>query len=100
MNCTINEEDAKRSLLKETISEPNNQEIDYFKSDKYEEDLIRFRKEHRRINQENEKLQEEKIRLEADIAFWKPLACTLLSILFGSLGALVGAFIMKKYGFL
>ncbi len=99
-NHTLNTEDAKHLSPKEGKSEKVNQYLDYVNSDNCKEDFIRFRKEYIRINKENEKLQEEKIRLEADISFWKPLACGLLSILFGILGALVGVIVMKKYGFL
>ncbi len=99
-NHTLNTEDVKRLSAKEGKSEKVNQYLDYFNSDNCKEDFIRFRKEYIRINKENEKLKEKIIRLEADIAFWKPLALGLLSVLFVIIGAVLGIVVMKKCGFL
>lgn len=52
------------------------------------------------LQDENERLQEENIKLKSDVSFWKPLACGALSALFGVLGAAVGFYIMVKIDFL
>ena len=48
------------------------------------------------LEEENEKLKMQKIKLEADVSFWRALACGALAILFGILGAVLGFFIMKE----
>ena len=52
------------------------------------------------LEEENEKLKMQKIRLEADVSFWRAIACGALSVLFGILGTVLGFYIMTRVGFL
>mgnify|MGYP006897823770 CR=1 FL=1 len=50
------------------------------------------------LEAENEKLKMHNIKLEADVSFWRAVACGALGTLFGILGAVLGFFIMTKIG--
>lgn len=52
------------------------------------------------LEAENEKLKMQNIKLEADVSFWRAVACGASGALFGILGAALGFYIMTRVGFL
>ncbi len=52
------------------------------------------------LEEETEKLKMQNIKLEADVSFWRALACGALGTLFGIFGAVLGFYIMTKNSFL
>lgn len=91
-NRTPDKEGAKQPSPKEAISEALKECLDDLTSC----DTVEFFK----MQEDNKRLQEENIRLESDISFWKPLACGALSTLFSIFGAAIGFYIMIKIGIL